>query len=129
MCWIPCWYWVRNSLIVLGFINLLGLLFTSLVPESKGKSLETMSRENWRAGAVNVVWKKNPSHLFLYWFVSSLEYICKWNSICWCLSATASSAEAEFSRNLGKQEDIEEAEFSRNFQYNSTELLITLPQC
>ncbi|KAG2308365.1 hypothetical protein Bca4012_082540 [Brassica carinata] len=37
---------VRNSLIVLGVVNLLGLLFTLLVPESKGKSLEEMSGEN-----------------------------------------------------------------------------------
>ncbi|GFP82904.1 probable inorganic phosphate transporter 1-7 [Phtheirospermum japonicum] len=35
-----------NSLILLGVINLLGLLFTFLVPESKGKSLEEMSGEN-----------------------------------------------------------------------------------
>ncbi|KAG6774590.1 hypothetical protein POTOM_021950 [Populus tomentosa] len=42
----PAGIGVRNSLIVLGFINLLGLLFTFLVPESKGKSLEVMSREN-----------------------------------------------------------------------------------
>ncbi|KAK9160272.1 hypothetical protein Syun_006613 [Stephania yunnanensis] len=37
---------VRNSLIVLGIVNFLGLLLTFLVPESKGKSLEEMSREN-----------------------------------------------------------------------------------
>ncbi|CAI9776904.1 unnamed protein product [Fraxinus pennsylvanica] len=37
---------VRNALIVLGFVNFLGMLFTFLVPESKGKSLEEMSREN-----------------------------------------------------------------------------------
>nr|GLL41173.1 inorganic phosphate transporter 1-4-like [Ipomoea trifida] len=37
---------VRNSLIVLGCVNFLGMLFTLLVPESKGKSLEEMSREN-----------------------------------------------------------------------------------
>ncbi|XP_070005816.1 probable inorganic phosphate transporter 1-7 [Nicotiana sylvestris] len=37
---------VKNSLIVLGFVNLLGTLFTFLVPESNGKSLEEMSREN-----------------------------------------------------------------------------------
>ena len=37
---------MKNSLIVLGVINLFGLLFTFLVPESKGKSLEEMSREN-----------------------------------------------------------------------------------
>ncbi|KAL3640056.1 putative inorganic phosphate transporter 1-3 [Castilleja foliolosa] len=37
---------VKNSLIALGVINFLGLLFTFLVPESKGKSLEEMSGEN-----------------------------------------------------------------------------------
>ncbi|KAJ8531493.1 hypothetical protein K7X08_026927 [Anisodus acutangulus] len=37
---------VRNSLIVLGCINFFGMLFTLLVPESKGKSLEEMSKEN-----------------------------------------------------------------------------------
>ncbi|XP_022871378.1 inorganic phosphate transporter 1-4-like [Olea europaea var. sylvestris] len=37
---------VRNALIVLGCVNFLGMLFTFLVPESKGKSLEEMSREN-----------------------------------------------------------------------------------
>lgn len=37
---------VKNSLIVLRFVNILGTLFTFLVPESKGKSLEEMSREN-----------------------------------------------------------------------------------
>ncbi|PIA36447.1 hypothetical protein AQUCO_03400373v1 [Aquilegia coerulea] len=42
----PAGIGVKNSLIVLGFVNLGGLLFTFLVPESKGKSLEEMSREN-----------------------------------------------------------------------------------
>ncbi|XP_059632363.1 low affinity inorganic phosphate transporter 1 [Cornus florida] len=37
---------VRNSLIVLGVVNFLGILFTFLVPESNGKSLEEMSQEN-----------------------------------------------------------------------------------
>ncbi|CAO2818785.1 unnamed protein product [Amaranthus hypochondriacus] len=37
---------VKNSLIVLGVINFLGLLFTFLVPEAKGKSLEDISQEN-----------------------------------------------------------------------------------
>ncbi|EEF30850.1 inorganic phosphate transporter, putative [Ricinus communis] len=36
---------VRNTLIILGGINFLGMLFTLLVPESKGKSLEEMSGE------------------------------------------------------------------------------------
>ncbi|XP_077219770.1 inorganic phosphate transporter 1-4-like [Tasmannia lanceolata] len=37
---------VRNTLFVLSACNFLGLLFTFLVPESNGKSLEELSREN-----------------------------------------------------------------------------------
>ncbi|KAF8016478.1 hypothetical protein BT93_H1868 [Corymbia citriodora subsp. variegata] len=37
---------VKNSLIMLGFINLAGTLLTFLVPESKGKSLEALTGEN-----------------------------------------------------------------------------------
>ncbi|XP_061973810.1 probable inorganic phosphate transporter 1-3 [Populus nigra] len=37
---------VRWSLIVLGIINFIGMLFTLLVPEAKGKSLEEVSGEN-----------------------------------------------------------------------------------
>lgn len=37
---------VKNALIVLGCVNALGILFTFLVPEAKGKSLEEMSKEN-----------------------------------------------------------------------------------
>ncbi|KAI3965776.1 hypothetical protein MKX01_010733 [Papaver californicum] len=36
---------IKNSLVVLGCINFLGMLFTFLVPESKGKSLEEMAGE------------------------------------------------------------------------------------
>ncbi|KAL2934724.1 putative inorganic phosphate transporter 1-7 [Bienertia sinuspersici] len=42
----PAGIGVKNSLIVLGVINLLGLFFTFLVPEAKGKSLEDISQEN-----------------------------------------------------------------------------------
>ncbi|KAI3682653.1 hypothetical protein L1987_82773 [Smallanthus sonchifolius] len=42
----PAGIGVKNSLIVLGVINLLGTLCTFLVPESNGKSLEEMSGEN-----------------------------------------------------------------------------------
>ncbi|KAK6164508.1 hypothetical protein DH2020_001372 [Rehmannia glutinosa] len=42
----PAGIGVKNALILLGVVNLLGLLFTFLVPESKGKSLEEMSGEN-----------------------------------------------------------------------------------
>lgn len=37
---------VKNALTILAVINLLGALFTLLVPEAKGKSLEEMSGEN-----------------------------------------------------------------------------------
>ncbi|KAL6977473.1 Low affinity inorganic phosphate transporter 1, partial [Sarracenia purpurea var. burkii] len=37
---------VNNTLLILGGINCLGVLFTFLVPESNGKSLEEMSQEN-----------------------------------------------------------------------------------
>ncbi|KAI9094811.1 hypothetical protein K1719_026617 [Acacia pycnantha] len=37
---------VKNSLILLGVVNFLGLLFTFLVPEPKGKSLEELSGDN-----------------------------------------------------------------------------------
>ncbi|XVE81833.1 hypothetical protein DITRI_Ditri15bG0097700 [Diplodiscus trichospermus] len=37
---------VRYSLIMLGIINFFGMLFTLLVPESKGKSLEELTGEN-----------------------------------------------------------------------------------
>ncbi|GMN53418.1 hypothetical protein TIFTF001_022564 [Ficus carica] len=39
------WIGVRNTLIILGVINFLGVVFTFLVPESKGKSLEDLSGE------------------------------------------------------------------------------------
>lgn len=42
----PAGIGMKKSLIVLGVINCLGLLFTFLVPESKGKSLEEISGEN-----------------------------------------------------------------------------------
>ena len=42
----PAGIGVKNALLVLGGINLLGFIFTFMVPESKGKSLEEMSGEN-----------------------------------------------------------------------------------
>lgn len=42
----PAGIGVKNALLLLAGVNLLGLLFTFLVPESKGKSLEEMSGEN-----------------------------------------------------------------------------------
>ncbi|KAJ9696916.1 hypothetical protein PVL29_008915 [Vitis rotundifolia] len=41
----PAGIGVKNALLVLGGVNLLGLVFTFMVPESKGKSLEEMSGE------------------------------------------------------------------------------------
>jgi len=37
---------IKNSLIVLGVVNFFGMVFTFLVPEPNGKSLEEMSGEN-----------------------------------------------------------------------------------
>ncbi|KAJ0967337.1 hypothetical protein J5N97_024254 [Dioscorea zingiberensis] len=48
----PAGIGVRNSLFFLAACNLFGLLFTFLVPESNGKSLEEMSQENEEDGAV-----------------------------------------------------------------------------
>uniref|UniRef100_A0A6N2LF59 Major facilitator superfamily (MFS) profile domain-containing protein n=1 Tax=Salix viminalis TaxID=40686 RepID=A0A6N2LF59_SALVM len=42
----PAGIGVRNSLLVLGVVNFFGIVFTFLVPESKGKSLEEISGEN-----------------------------------------------------------------------------------
>ncbi|CAA7399023.1 unnamed protein product [Spirodela intermedia] len=42
----PAGIGVRNSLFVLAVCNILGFIFTFLVPESNGKSLEEMSGEN-----------------------------------------------------------------------------------
>ncbi|XP_059446186.1 low affinity inorganic phosphate transporter 1-like [Corylus avellana] len=41
----PAGIGIKNSLLVLGGINFLGMLFTFLVPESKGKSLEELTGE------------------------------------------------------------------------------------
>ncbi|PNY12144.1 putative inorganic phosphate transporter 1-7-like protein [Trifolium pratense] len=42
----PAGIGVKNSLLLLGVVNILGFLFTFLVPEANGKSLEEMSGEN-----------------------------------------------------------------------------------
>ncbi|KAF5450749.1 hypothetical protein F2P56_031078 [Juglans regia] len=42
----PAGIGMRNSLLVLAVVNVVGFFFTFLVPESKGKSLEEMSRED-----------------------------------------------------------------------------------
>ncbi|XP_072985550.1 probable inorganic phosphate transporter 1-4 [Typha latifolia] len=48
----PAGIGVRNSLFALAACNLLGFIFTFLVPESKGKSLEELSGENEDDGVV-----------------------------------------------------------------------------
>ncbi|KAK7278477.1 hypothetical protein RJT34_23507 [Clitoria ternatea] len=45
---------IKNSLIMLGVINFFGMVFTLLVPESKGKSLEELSGENEENGAEGI---------------------------------------------------------------------------
>ncbi|XP_061364539.1 low affinity inorganic phosphate transporter 1-like [Gastrolobium bilobum] len=42
----PAGIGMKNTLIVLAVVNCLGIFFTLLVPESNGKSLEELSREN-----------------------------------------------------------------------------------
>lgn len=50
---------VRNTLISLGVVNLLGVMFTFLVPESKGKSLEECSGEGEEENGTTTT---EPSH-------------------------------------------------------------------
>ncbi|XP_030470098.1 low affinity inorganic phosphate transporter 1-like [Syzygium oleosum] len=45
---------VRKTLIILGVINFLGMVFTFLVPESKGRSLEEISGENEEENAAEL---------------------------------------------------------------------------
>ncbi|XP_057438560.1 probable inorganic phosphate transporter 1-7 [Lotus japonicus] len=46
----PAGIGVKNSLLLLGVVNILGFFCTFLVPEAKGKSLEEMSGENEEEG-------------------------------------------------------------------------------
>jgi len=52
---------IKNSLIMLGVINFAGMLFTLLVPESKGKSLEELSGENEGDGDVKAIGEREGS--------------------------------------------------------------------
>ncbi|CAK8570616.1 unnamed protein product [Lathyrus sativus] len=54
---------IKNSLIMLGVINFAGMLFTLLVPESKGKSLEELSGENEVDGGVKAPGERDGSGL------------------------------------------------------------------
>ncbi|CAL5208265.1 unnamed protein product [Lathyrus oleraceus] len=47
----PAGIGIKNSLIMLGVVNFFGMVFTFLVPEANGKSLEEMSGENEEDGA------------------------------------------------------------------------------
>ncbi|KAF7818420.1 inorganic phosphate transporter 1-4-like [Senna tora] len=53
---------VKNSLIVLGVVNILGFACTFLVPEAKGKSLEEMSGENEEEGEGEGEGNVDPEH-------------------------------------------------------------------
>ncbi|KAI7999384.1 putative inorganic phosphate transporter 1-5 [Camellia lanceoleosa] len=53
---------VRNVLMVLGGVNFLGMVFTFLVPESKGKSLEEMSQENEKDEDGSTEMRQQTSH-------------------------------------------------------------------
>ncbi|KAI8560950.1 hypothetical protein RHMOL_Rhmol04G0296300 [Rhododendron molle] len=50
---------VKYSLIVLGFVSLFGMVFTFLVPEANGKSLEELSGEN-EDDSINAVEESTP---------------------------------------------------------------------
>ncbi|XP_073269810.1 inorganic phosphate transporter 1-4-like [Primulina huaijiensis] len=51
----PAGIGIRNSLFILGGINMLGLLCTFLVPEAKGKSLEEMSKEDGQVKEIQMI--------------------------------------------------------------------------
>ncbi|KAF5752387.1 inorganic phosphate transporter 1-4-like [Tripterygium wilfordii] len=53
---------VRNVLIILGVISFFGLLFTFLVPETKGKSLEEMSGEGEEEDTSTAESRQEASH-------------------------------------------------------------------
>jgi PHS family inorganic phosphate transporter-like MFS transporter len=53
---------VKNSLLLLGVVNILGFLFTFLVPEAKGKSLEEMSGENEEEAETSAELQQSRSH-------------------------------------------------------------------
>ncbi|KAI7990858.1 Inorganic phosphate transporter 1-4 [Camellia lanceoleosa] len=58
----PAGIGVKNSLLVLGAISFVGMLFTFLVPESKGKSLEEMSGENENANGAEEGLEQAPTN-------------------------------------------------------------------
>jgi len=58
----PAGIGVKNSLLLLGVVNILGFLFTFLVPEANGKSLEEMSGENEEEAGTNGELEQSHSH-------------------------------------------------------------------
>ncbi|XP_027350116.1 inorganic phosphate transporter 1-4-like [Abrus precatorius] len=58
----PAGIGVKNALLILGVINVLGFLLTFLVPEAKGKSLEEMSGENDEESETREVSEQPYSH-------------------------------------------------------------------
>ncbi|KAK7284113.1 hypothetical protein RJT34_18852 [Clitoria ternatea] len=58
----PAGIGVKNALIVLGVVNILGFFFTFLVPEAKGRSLEEMSGENEEEAAPREESEQSHSH-------------------------------------------------------------------
>jgi PHS family inorganic phosphate transporter-like MFS transporter len=58
----PAGIGVKNSLLLLGVVNILGFLFTFLVPEANGKSLEEMSGENEEEAETSAELQQSRSH-------------------------------------------------------------------
>jgi PHS family inorganic phosphate transporter-like MFS transporter len=54
---------IKNSLIMLGVINFAGMLFTLLVPESKGKSLEELTGENEGEGDIEATQQEGSRNI------------------------------------------------------------------
>ncbi|XP_004493772.1 inorganic phosphate transporter 1-4-like [Cicer arietinum] len=58
----PAGIGVKNSLLLLGVVNILGFCFTFLVPEANGKSLEEMSGENEEEAGTAVELEQSHSY-------------------------------------------------------------------
>nr|XP_004493351.2 inorganic phosphate transporter 1-4-like [Cicer arietinum] len=66
----PAGIGVKNSLLLLGVVNILGFCFTFLVPEANGKSLEEMSGENEEEAGTSVELEQSHSYNIIYSFFS-----------------------------------------------------------